>query len=91
MTRYSHCLEVDYGDDTWAPSVSEWKRGEGAGACEMGQVMAMGRPIAEGRKREEGGLLLLRAEKGREGEMSPSGLFHFPILFSFPRFVMHLF
>ena len=66
MTWYSRCLAVDDGDDTWAPSVSEWKRGEGVGACEMGQVTAMGQPIAEGRKREEGGLLLLRAKKGRE-------------------------
>ena len=82
MTRYSSRLVVDDSDDTRAPSVSGWKRGEGAGTCGMGLDAVTGWPIAEGRKREEGGLLLVRAKKGTEGGMSPSGFFIFQILFS---------
>jgi hypothetical protein len=88
VTRYSCCLEVDNGDDTRTPSVSEWKRGEGAGALRDGRGAVMVRPIVEGRKREVGGRLLLRAER-EGGRNEPKWLFH--LVFPFPRFVMYLF
>ena len=72
------------------PVCQRVREGEGVDARRMGRVVAMGQPMRMG-KEEEGGLLLSRAERGREGGMSPSGLFHFPNLFPFPRFVMHLF
>ena len=80
MTRYSHCLEVDDGDDTQAPSMIEWKRGECAATLWLGLGMSWVGLAWEGRKRVEGGLLLPRAEKGREGGLSPSGIFIFHFL-----------
>ena len=76
---------------THGPHLSASERGGGRGHARDGPGGGDGPAHAKGKEEEEGGLLLSWAGRGREGGMNPSGLLHFPNLFPFPRFIMHLF
>jgi hypothetical protein len=72
VMRYSYRMEVDNGDDMRALSISEWKRGQGAGTLRDGLAHCEG-------KEEEGGERATNvAGQEREGQRhDPKWLFHF--------------